>query len=66
MAVSTRILLIEDKPGDVRLVETILISSGHEYSVQPVTRIDESIPILDAGEVFRVLRCIVTGVKRSL
>jgi len=46
----TRILLIEDNPSDVLLVQKILQSAGPEYSLRTITRIDDSVPILDAGE----------------
>jgi len=53
--VPTRVLLIEDNPDDVRLVERILESSDRPYVVTAVERVDESVPLLDADEVDLVL-----------
>ena len=52
---STRVLLIEDNPDDVGLVERILESSDRPYVVTAVERVDESVPLLDADEVDLVL-----------
>jgi two-component system cell cycle response regulator len=51
----TRILFVEDNPGDVRLVQEMLAAFANGCIVTHVQRIDESIPLLDSGEVDLVL-----------
>jgi len=53
--VRTRILLVEDNPGDVRLVEELLKSSELGCSLQAIDRLDEAFPVLDAGEADLIL-----------
>ncbi len=55
MVTSTRILLVEDNPGDVRLVQETLGAGDETYTVEHVTRVDESVDLLDAGNIDLIL-----------
>jgi len=45
-----RILLIEDNPDDVKIVERILQSGSQLYSIRAVNRVADSLPLLDEGK----------------
>ena len=44
-----RILLIEDNPDDISIVERSLRSSSQFYSIRAIDRVAESLPLLDKG-----------------
>jgi len=52
---STRILLIEDNPGDARLVEIALRDDALDCAVHAIERLEDSVSILDAGDVDLIL-----------
>ena len=52
---STRILLIEDNPGDARLVELALRDDALDGTVHTIERLEDSVSILDAGEADLIL-----------
>jgi diguanylate cyclase (GGDEF)-like protein len=53
--VRTRILLIEDNPGDACLVEEVLKSCVVDYSLRTIDRLEEAFGILDADEADLIL-----------
>ena len=50
-----RILLIEDNPADVKVVERRLQSDGSSYSIRAIDRVAESLPLLDEKQVDLIL-----------
>ncbi len=50
-----QILLVEDNPGDARLIQEYLKEIDHKYEVSHVTRIDEAVEYLENNRVSLVL-----------
>ncbi len=50
-----RILLIEDNPDDVRMVETILAEDRPLHSITAIDRVSESLPLLDERKADLIL-----------
>jgi CheY-like chemotaxis protein len=49
------VLIVEDDPGDVKLVRRLLLESAHQYRVETVGEMSAAIECLSGGSAFDVV-----------